>query len=45
MVNGGVTHMYSIASEDSLISGEDYKKFLDEMNLPYQEENLCQIVN
>jgi ribulose 1,5-bisphosphate synthetase/thiazole synthase len=37
VVNGDITHMYSIASEDSLVNADEYKKFLDEMNLPYQE--------
>ena len=37
VVNGGITHMYSIASDDSMVSGEEYKKFLDDMNLSYYE--------
>tara|TARA_B100001113_G_scaffold210181_1_gene172449 strand:- start:301 stop:2028 length:1728 start_codon:yes stop_codon:yes gene_type:complete len=37
VVNGGITHMYSIASDDSLVSADEYKKFLDDMNLPYTE--------
>ena len=37
VVNGDITHMYSIASDDSLVNADEYKKFLDEMNLPYQE--------
>jgi hypothetical protein len=37
IVNGGITHMYSIASDDSMVSGEEYKKFLDDMNLSYYE--------
>ncbi len=35
IVNGDVTHYYSIASRDSLISSEEYTKFLDEMGLKY----------
>ena len=37
VVNGDITHMYSIASEDSLISGDEYKEFLDDMKLSYEE--------
>ena len=37
VVNGNITHLYSISSKDSLVSGEEYKRFLDEMNLPYEE--------
>tara|TARA_Y100000004_G_scaffold27063_1_gene27546 strand:- start:825 stop:2537 length:1713 start_codon:yes stop_codon:yes gene_type:complete len=37
VVNGNIDHMYGISSEDSLVSGEEYKKFLDDMNLPYKE--------
>ena len=37
VVNGDITHMYSIASEDSLINGDEYKEFLDDMKLSYKE--------
>jgi len=37
VVNGDITHMYSIASEDSLINGDEYKEFLDDMKLSYEE--------
>ena len=37
VVNGDITHMYSIASEDSLINGDEYKGFLDDMRLSYEE--------
>ncbi len=37
VVNGSITHMYSIASENSMVSGKEYKEFLDDMNLPYEE--------
>ena len=30
-------YYYSIASEDSLISGDEYKEFLDDMKLSYEE--------
>ena len=42
VVNGGITHMYSIASDDSMVSGEEYKKFLDDMNLSYYEREPMQ---
>ena len=37
VVNGDISHMYSIASEDSLVNADEYKKFLEDMNLPYEE--------
>ena len=37
VVNGSITHMYSISSEDSMVSGKEYKEFLDDMNLSYEE--------
>ena len=37
VVNGDITHMYSIASEDSLINGDEYREFLDDMKLSYEE--------
>ena len=37
VINGGITHMYSIASEDSLVNADEYKEFLNDMNLPYTE--------
>jgi ribulose 1,5-bisphosphate synthetase/thiazole synthase len=37
VINGDISHMYSIASEDSLVNADEYKEFLDDMNLPYEE--------
>jgi ribulose 1,5-bisphosphate synthetase/thiazole synthase len=37
VVNGDITHMYSIASDDSLVNADEYKKFLDDMGLSYEE--------
>jgi len=37
VVNGTITHMYGISSTDSMVSGDEYKNFLDEMKLPYVE--------
>ena len=37
VVNGDITHMYSIASEDSLVNSDEYKKFLEDMDLSYEE--------
>ena len=37
VVNGDITHMYSIASEDSLVNSDEYKKFLKDMDLSYEE--------
>ncbi len=40
VVNGDITHMYSIASEDSLINGDEYKEFLSkEINREFREKN------
>lgn len=35
VVNGDVEHLYAISSHDSLVSSEEYIKFLDEMGLEY----------
>ncbi len=35
VVNGNVNHYYSISSENSLITSEEYIKFLDDMKLDY----------
>jgi hypothetical protein len=40
IVNGDIEHYYCIAKEDSLVSAEQYKTFLDEMNLNYEEKKL-----
>ena len=40
IVNGDIEHYYCIAREDSLVTSEQYKTFLDEMNLSYQEKEL-----
>ena len=37
VINGDISHMYSISSEDSLVSADEYKKFLDDMKLSYDE--------
>jgi len=37
VVNGDITHMYSISSEDSLVSADEYKEFLNDMNLTFEE--------
>jgi hypothetical protein len=35
VVNGNVNHFYAISSRDSMVSKEEYLKFLDEMGLEY----------
>jgi hypothetical protein len=40
VMNGDIEHYYCIAKEDSLVSTEQYKTFLDEMNLDYEEKKL-----
>jgi len=35
VINGSIDHWYAIASEGSLISSDEYVKFLNEVNLPY----------
>ena len=40
IVNGNINHYYCIAKEDSLVNSEQYKTFLDEMNLDYKEKKL-----
>lgn len=37
VVNGNIQHLYSIASEDSLVSGDEYKNFLEKVGLEYYE--------
>tara|TARA_R100000008_G_scaffold85936_1_gene77227 strand:- start:239 stop:2029 length:1791 start_codon:yes stop_codon:yes gene_type:complete len=40
IVNGNIEHYYCIAREDSLVTAEQYKKFLDDVNLSYKEKKL-----
>ncbi len=40
IMNGNIEHYYCIAKEDSLVDSEQYKRFLDEMNLSYKEKKL-----
>ena len=40
IVNGNIEHYYCIAKEDSKVNAEQYKTFLDEMNLSYEEKKL-----
>lgn len=40
IMNKGTEHYYCIASEDSLVTSEQYKKFLDKVGLEYEEEDL-----
>ena len=40
IVNGDIEHYYAIAKEDSLVSAEEYKNFLIDLKLKYQEEEL-----
>jgi hypothetical protein len=40
IVNGDVEHYYCIAKEDSLVNSEQYKTFLTEMNLEYEEKKV-----
>jgi|MDSZ01.1.fsa_nt_gb GR25 family glycosyltransferase involved in LPS biosynthesis len=40
IVNGDVEHYYCIAKNDSLVTSSEYKKFLDKINLPYEEKKL-----
>ncbi len=40
IVNGDVEHYYCIAKDDSLVTSSEYKKFLDKINLPYEEKKL-----
>ena len=40
IVNGDIEHYYCISKHDSLVTSEQYKLFLDEMNLPYEEKTL-----
>ena len=35
VVNGEINHQYAISQRDSLVSGEEYVQFLNDMNLPY----------
>ena len=42
VVNGDINHFYAISSRDSLVSSEDYIKFLDDMGLEY---NLHEPIN
>tara|TARA_Y100000592_G_scaffold19636_2_gene30102 strand:- start:4715 stop:6493 length:1779 start_codon:yes stop_codon:yes gene_type:complete len=40
VVNGDVEHYYCIASFGSLVTAEQYKEFLDDMNLHYEEKKV-----
>ena len=40
VINGDIKHYYCIATKDSKVSSEQYKTFLDEMNLDYEEKTL-----
>ena len=40
IVNGDIEHYYCIAKEDSKVNAEQYKEFLDDMNLYHKEKNL-----
>ena len=40
IVNGDVEHYYCIAKEDSLVNSDEYKTFLNDLNLKYTEKNL-----
>ncbi len=40
IINGNIEHYYCIAREDSLVTAEQYKRFLDDMNLHYEEKKL-----
>ena len=44
IVNGDIEHYYAIAKEDSLVSSEEYKEFLDDLSLEYKKKTL-DIVN
>ena len=37
LINDTIEHYYSISEEDSLISGDEYIKFLNDLNLPYKK--------
>jgi len=37
VVNGNIQHLYSISSKDSLVSGDEYKNFLEKVGLEYYE--------
>ena len=40
IVNGDVEHYYCIAKEDSKVNAKQYKTFLDDMNLYYEEKSV-----
>ena len=40
IVNGDIEHYYCIAKEDSLVSADEYKDFLNNINLSYEEKKL-----
>ena len=40
VMNGEIEHYYCIANEDSLVTSEEYKSFLDELNLTYEKKKL-----
>ena len=44
IVNGDIEHYYAIAKEDSLVSSEEYKEFLDDLSLEYKKK-ILDIVN
>lgn len=40
IVNGNIEHYYAIAKEDSKVDAKQYKTFLNEVNLSYQEKDI-----
>jgi len=40
IVNGDIEHYYCIAKKDSLVSADQYKDFLNNINLSYEEKKL-----
>ena len=40
IVNGDIKHYYCIAKKDSKVTSIQYKEFLDDMNLYYEEKNV-----
>ena len=40
IINGKIEHYYCIAKDDSKVSRQDYLKFLDDLNLQYEEKEI-----
>ena len=40
IMNGKIEHYYCIAKEDSLVTAQQYKEFLDDVKLDYEEKKL-----